>query len=173
MKTDSVLKVMNILFWIAFVGLSIKTGAILFSYIMSMVNGGTGASNLYLGLDLSLLYDFGNLAYSYIVLLFIIVTGLKAYIAYLVVRIFMRFSFSSPFEHSITESIARISQVAVAAASITIVARAYSEYIISRGIPVPLEWGSSEILLFAGVIYIITKVFERGTEIQQDNELTV
>ena len=173
MKTDSVLKVMNVLFWIALSGLSVKTGAILFSYVVSMINDGAGASNLYLGLDLSELYAFGTMPYSYIVLLFVIVTGLKAYIAYLVVRIFMRFSFSSPFEHSITESIGRISQVAVVAASITIVARAYSEYIISQAVSVPLEWGSGEILLFAGVIYIITKVFERGTEIQQDNELTV
>ena len=52
-KSTYVLKFLNVISWIVFLGLCIKAGAILYSYWVSMYLNDFGAKNLYLGLDLS------------------------------------------------------------------------------------------------------------------------
>ena len=172
-KTLVILKTMNVLFWVIFIGLCIKTGAILVSFSVSLFVNPAGANNLYLGLDLSDLFTFDKMHYVSIVSSIILINGLKAYIAYLVVRIFLKFKLSSPFEANITSLISEISYVALATGILAIVASGYSDWLAKKGIPIPHDWGSGEILFFAGVIYIIAQVFSKGKEIQTENDLTV
>ncbi len=172
-KTLVILKTMNVLFWVIFIGLCIKTGAILVSFSVSLFVNPAGANNLYLGLDLSDLFTFDKMHYVSIVSSIILINGLKAYIAYLVVRIFFKFTLTSPFEANITSLISEISYVALATGILAIVASGYSDWLAKKGIPIPQDWGSGEILFFAGVIYIIAQVFSKGKEIQTENDLTV
>ncbi len=99
---SNVLKIMNVLFWIAFIGLCIKTGAILTSFIVSLFVNPAGASDLYLGLNLSDLYSFDKLYYIVTVLLLTALTGLKAFIAYLIVKFFLKFKLSRPFSKELS-----------------------------------------------------------------------
>jgi hypothetical protein len=89
-RTSFILKSMNIIFWVIFIGLCIKTCAILISFMVSLFVNSEGAKNLYLGINLSDLYSFEIFLYVLVVSLIIVLTGLKAYIAYLVVRFFFK-----------------------------------------------------------------------------------
>ena len=172
-KTTFILKAMNIIFWVIFIGLCIKTGAILISFLISLFINSDGAKNLYLGFNLFDLFTFDKLHYCFIVSFIILLTGLKAYMAYLVVKIFLKFKFSSPFKTTVTSLISKISYVALGTGILAIISSVYSDWLIKKGIPISHDWGSDEILFFAGVIYIVAQVFKKGEEIQTENELTV
>jgi hypothetical protein len=172
-KTKFILKATNIIFWVIFIGLCIKTGAILISFLVSLFINSDGAKNLYLGLNLFDLFTFSKLHYVFIVSFIILLTGLQAYIAYLIVKIFLNFKFTSPFNADISLLISKISYVALGSGILAMIANAYSDWLINKGTPISQDWASSEILFFAGVIYIIAQVFKKGVEIQTENELTV
>lgn len=169
----TVLKIMNVLFWIVFIGLCIETGALLISFCVSLFISPASAKGLYMSVNLSKLYEYSKSYYIQIVSLIISLNGLKAFIAYLVVRIFIKFDFSKPFNPDVTALIATISHVALGTGIIAIVGSGTSEWLVKRGIAVPINWGGGEILFFAGVIYIIANVFKKGTELQTESDLTI
>ncbi|WP_077923348.1 DUF2975 domain-containing protein [Spirosoma sp. 209] len=169
----TVLKIMNVLFWIIFIGLCIKTGALLFSFSVSLFVSPAGTRDLYMGLNLSELYNYNLWYYVHMALLIIALNGLKAYIAYLVVKIFMKFDLAKPFNPDISTLIAAISHTALGAGILAMIANGSSDWLMKRGVDIPANYGAGEILFFAGVIYIIAIVFRKGTELQTENDLTV
>lgn len=172
--SNTVLKIMNVVFWIVFIGLCIKTGAILTAFFVSLFVSAQGASDLYMGLNLSELYEFSQYHYIGTVSLLIALYGIKAFIAFLVVKIFMKFNFSSPFNNEVTVLISRISYWALEAGVLAMIASGYTKWLTNHeGIAVPIDWAGEEILFFAGVLYIVSLVFKKGTELQNENELTV
>ena len=52
MKTKKLLKIMHVLAWLVFLGLLIRVGTIIITYLISINNGGA-SKNLFEGLDLS------------------------------------------------------------------------------------------------------------------------
>ena len=92
-NTKLILTTMHVLFWVIFVGLCIETGAMLTSFFVSLFVNPEATRNLYMELKLSDLYRFGKGHYIGIVSLMIYISGLKAYIAYLVIKIFIKFNF--------------------------------------------------------------------------------
>ncbi len=88
---------MHILFWIAFIGLCIKTGSLLFSFTVSLLANNQAAGNLFPALDLLELLTYSKTHYIIIVSILILLTGMKAYIAYLAVKVFMKFNLQKPF----------------------------------------------------------------------------
>lgn len=176
-KTEKILTVMHILTWIAFIGLCIKTGAILYSFFVSLFINPVAAKNLYLGLNLSGLMEYNIRHYCNMVSLIVFLTGLKAYIAYLVVKIFLKFDISYPFSASVGLLISKISYVALGTGILALVAYGYKDWLFKRGVSFltsdELSGGNGEFLFLAGVIFIIAQVFNRGIEIQSENDLTV
>lgn len=172
-KTSFILKTMNIVFWIIFIGLCIQTGAILISFAVSLFVNSEGAGDLYNGLNLSELLAFDMGHYISVVSLLISITALKAYLAYLVVKIFLKFDFSQPFSRKVSLLISQISHVALAAGVLAMLAGSYTRWLMKKGVTIPLSWESNEFLFLAGIIFIIAQVFKKGIEIQSENELTV
>lgn len=176
-KTKKILLVMNIVAWIIFIGACIKTGALLFSIFVSLFINPAGAENLHLGLNLSNLYNFGIQYYSAIVLLIVFLSGFKAYILFLVVKIFLKINFVHPFNTEVSLLISKISYVALGVGILTLAANKYSDWLTAKGVEFPglqdyLD-GAGEFLLLGGIIFIIAQIFIRGIEIQSENELTV
>lgn len=172
-RTKLIMDIMNVLFWVIFIGFCIKTGSLLFTFFLSVAVHPAAAQNLSMGLNLSDLYKFSAAHYVAIASMLIVLTGLKAYIAYLVVKVFLKFKIDQPFNADVASLITKISNVALEAGILAFIAAGYSKGLIKNGAAIPLDWGSGELLFFAGVIFIIAQVFKRGIEIQSENELTV
>jgi hypothetical protein len=100
-------------------------------------------------------------------------TGLKAYIGYWVVNIFIEMKMEKPFSEGVNRIITKISQIALLAGLLAIVAQAYSKWLIKMDVEIPIDWAYGEILFFAGIIYLIAQVFKKGIELQSENDLTV
>jgi hypothetical protein len=111
------------------------------------------------------------------VLLIAVLWTLKAYMFYVVVKIFLKINFVHPFGTKVGSLIAKISYVALAIGILALIATEYSDWFNKKGILLPTlppyVLGSSEFIFFAGIIFIISLVFKRGIEIQSENELTV
>jgi DNA-binding Xre family transcriptional regulator len=172
-NTSTILKTMNVVFWIVFIGLCIKTGSLLVSFIVSLFVNSAGAKDLYMGLDLSSVMAHNQRQYVYVVSLIVFLSALKAYIAYLVVRIFHNFNFSQPFNPTVSSLISRISHAALGTGVVGLIASGYTEWLIKQGVTIPVQWESHEFLFLAGIIFIIAQVFKKGIELQRENELTV
>ena len=172
-RTSFILHTMNVIFWIIFIGLCIKTGSILYSYIVSMAINPIAAQNLNSGLNLSQLYNYDIAHYHLVVWMLIVLTGLKAFIGYWVVKIFLEMKIEKPFSEGVQKIISRISQIALWAGLLAVVAQAYTDWLMKKDVAIPIDWASGETLFFAGVIYIIAQVFSKGIELQSENELTV
>ena len=106
-ETKQILTIIHILAWIIFIGVCLKTGAILnsffiSSFFISLFINPVAAENLHLGLNLSDLYHFNITHYTIIVTLIIFLSALKAYIFYLVIKIFSKINFVNPFNTEIS-----------------------------------------------------------------------
>jgi hypothetical protein len=172
-QQKNILTFMKVLFWIIFIGLCIKTGAIIISVFVSLFVNDIASRDLYEGLDLSAVKAFSDLQYYQMVTLLITVNALKAYMAFLVVKIFQRFNLASPFNEMASKHLSLISFTALSTAVISFIANAQARWLLKRGVAIDLHWGYEELLFFAGVMYIIAHVFQKGNELQSENELTV
>lgn len=176
-KTRKILLYMNITTMVLFIGVCIKTGALMFSLFVSLFIKTTAAKNLYLGLNLSGLYSFNIWHYAAIVSIIIFLSGLQAYILYLVTDIFLKIKFEQPFNSQVSLLISKISYVALGTGVLTWALNSYCEWLINRGVVFPnlqgYLGGGTEFILMGGIIFIIAQVFKRGIEIQSENEFTV
>ncbi|GAA4376603.1 DUF2975 domain-containing protein [Hymenobacter koreensis] len=175
MKPQStfVLNLMHGVFWVVFIGLCIQTGAILISFFVSLFINPSGAQDLYMGLDLSELSSFSVEHYAGVVSFTVYLLAMKAYMAYLVIQIFRKIDFATPFSPAVALLITKISQAALQAGVVALIAGSYCKWLTKSGVAVPVGWSGGEFLFLAGIIFIIAQVFKRGTDIQSEHELTV
>lgn len=178
-NTKTMLKITKILSWIIFIGLCIQTGALLFSYFVSIFINSMGSQNLHPGLNLSELYNNSKTHYTILVLLMVLLSALKAYIFYFIVKIFLKINLANPFSNEIYSLIVKISYIALTIGILAVIGEKYCEWLISKAINLPvlnLEQyigGKSEFLFMAAIIFVIAQIFKRGIEIQSENELTI
>jgi len=175
METKQVLAVMKIFTWIIFIGLCIKAGAIILSTIVSLFVNPEAAKDIYLGLDLSSLYELDMWYYISVLSLIIAVALLKAYIFYLVIKIFLKINIDNPFNMMVSDLISKMSYIALSIGIISKMAMEYNRWLVRHhGIsPISFDFGSNEFLFMAGILFIIAYIFKRGIEIQSENELTI
>lgn len=55
-----------------------------------------------------------------------------------------------------------------------IIGKTYAYYLAtSTGIALPAKYTGDEYFFIAGIVYIISQIFKRGIEMQEENQLTV
>ena len=175
-KNDFILKALNVVSWIIFVGLCIEAGALIFNFALTLFKP-IATHNIYKGLDLSELYE-NQFAHFIGVLSFVVVLSLlKAYLFYLVVQIFMKLNLVKPFDVEIAKLIEKISFEAFAIAIVSIVAHQYTKMLIQSGYEVShveKYWNdTAAFLMMAAIIFVISQIFKKGIELQNENDLTV
>jgi Protein of unknown function (DUF2975) len=168
---------LHVLSWIVFIGICIKAGTLLFSYLVSMFWNEQGAKNLYLGLDLSQLKMYSNTAYSIMAFFVLAIFVAEALLFYVVLQIFKKINFVNPFHETIGQLIKKMSVVALIIGLLSVFAVVYAKRHFSQGMQFPhlttmIDQGEA-FLFFAGILFFISVLFTRGVELQKENELTV
>lgn len=172
-RTNQILTVMNVASCIVFLGLCIQTGAMLISFFVSLFVNPAGAQNLYLGLNLSTLYEYSRGHYAVIVSFIIFLLASKAFMFYLTIQIFTKTNLVRSFNTDVASLVGRISYVSAAIGLLALVAKAYSDWLAKNGVAVSYNWGNGEFLFLAGIIFIMAQVFKRGFQLQQEQDLTI
>lgn len=187
MKTQQLISILKFIFWVVFIGFLIKAGALLFNFGLGSIYP-ERARNIYLGLDLFELRTTDIRAFIAVGSLLITVASLQAYIAYLVIKIATIGNLRHPFTEAIAVLLSKISHFALICGIISIIADNYCERLIKKGfyadltlggqraiekVEIDLTWSGQEFLFLAAIIFIIAKVFQRGIELQAENDLTI
>ena len=175
-NTDFLLKALNVIAWIIFIGLCIESGALLFNFTYSIYNP-IVAHNIYKGLDLSGLQAKSFAHFIGLMSFIVLISTLKAYLFYLVVKIFLKLNFVKPFSVEIAKLIEKISFEVASIAIVGAIAKQYTKRLIHSGYDISNAqeyWNDTgAFLIMAATIYVIAQVFKKGIELQNENDLTV
>lgn len=167
---------LKVIAWLIFVGLSIEAGGLLVNFVFSLYKP-EFVANLYNKLDLSEMYNRSKYAYFSMYSFLLLISFLKAYLFYLVVRLITQLDLLKPFNSFVSEQIAQISYYTFSIGILSYIARKTVGYLLKHGYVIDdlsQFWIDSQaFILMAAVIYIIATIVKRGIEIQSENELTV
>jgi hypothetical protein len=171
-RTEQILSVLHILAWIAFIGYAIEAGAVLVSFAVSCVNP-EAAKNLYLKLDFRHLRQFNMLYYSGSVLFMIVLSVMKSYVWFLVIKTLQKINLVSPFTKEVANMLERISYLLFSIWLIGMLSNGYTASLFKLTGELFGTYITGEFVFMAGLIFVISQIFKRGVEIQSENELTV
>ena len=171
MKATKLLKVMNFITWLVFIGLLIKAGTILSSYIISIGNE-QAAKNLFDGLDLSAYRNYSFAHYTFIVSYKVILFSIEAYIAFLVTKLLSGLNLEKPFNFNVQLLMRKISYSILYLWILAIIHNVHVQFLGKR-YDFPMDLFSSDFIFLAGIIFIFAQIVKRGIEMQQENELTI
>lgn len=175
-RNDFILTALQVISWIIFIGFCIQTGALLFNYIYSLFNP-IATHDLYLGLDLSEIYNESIALYTGLFSFIITLSALKAFVFYLVIKLFRKLNLVKPFSEEVSKLISEISYNALSIGIISLIAHQFTKRLIQEGYEagiVDKYWADSEaFLLMAAIVYVIAQIFKKGIELQNENDLTV
>jgi hypothetical protein len=171
-RTEQVLTVMNILAWVAFIGFAIEGGAVLTSYVVSCIDS-EAAKNIYNGLNLYNLRQFNFWHYTLHISFMILLSALKSYVWYLVIKTLSHLKLENPFKMETAQKLEKISYTLLATWIAGMTSSAHTAWLMKVTNEVHGNYVSGEFIFMAGLVFIISQVFKRGVEIQSENELTV
>lgn len=179
-KSVLILNILKVIFQIVFVLLCILNLAFLFLLFLSIFNENTGTlTHIKISLPnfrgtFSQLKGIGKLGLSIILFLALATSLVEAYMVFLVVKILKKLNFSNPFSKEISTLISKISLLSLLVGLFSILTRMISNSFMKKFI-VDIQLGDPNFnfLIFAGIIYIIGKIYQRGVEIQSENDLTI
>ncbi len=179
--THQILKVLEILSWIIFIGLCIEAGGIAVNTFITLAINPSGAINFWEGADyLSSLYNYDYGHFFVITFTMIIIAVLKAIMFYLIVKMFTskKLNLSQPFSLDLRRFILKIAYLALAIGLFSYYGYQYSAWLTKQGLKTAdlqsLHIAGADVWLFMAVIlFVIVQIVKRGIEIQDENELTI
>lgn len=178
--SKQILKALNVLSWIIFIGICVRTGGYIFNTIFLLTTNPFGAHYFWEGADLSGLLAFDQGYFIVMALLMIIVSVMKALLFYCIIKILhdKKLNMDKPFNKEINSLIFSLTYISMAIGLFSGWAAGYSEWFIKKGVLMPsLESlhvdGASAWWFIAILLFVIGHIFKRGIEIQTENELTV
>lgn len=173
MKTKQILIVMKVIAWIAMIGYAIKCGAIIISYLVSLKNP-IAANDLYEGLSYYQLYQSSFWTYTAVVSLIVVLLAIKVEIWIRVINLLSDFNLEEPFKRKTIKFLENIGYSLLLIAIITLIGNSYIDW-LNRHYDLHYQSLSSteENFFVAGIVFIISQIFKRGVELQEENELTV
>lgn len=178
--SKTMLKVLEILSWVIFVGLCIEAGGIIFNAFYALAINPIGAKNYWMGADLSSLYQFDPIFFFVETFFMSIAAVMKALLFYLIVKLLHenKLSLSQPFNEHVKRFIQIMAYLALGIGSFSHFGSNYAEWFTKQGVVMPtiesLKLGGADVWIFMGItLLVIAQIFKRGIEIQSENELTI
>ena len=180
-RTEKILKIINVFAWIIFVGTLVKFGTILIIFIISLFNPeyvlfkdievfgeGTSPGTYFYEIRESHLWN-----YIPYVISIILWTLIKSYLAYLIIKLLAKINLIHPFSMEVADRIVKISYALIFIWVLSFVVGFFDKWAtLAIGLEPQFEV-RGEFLFIAGLVYLIGNIFKRGVEIQNENKLTI
>ncbi|HSF54660.1 MAG TPA: DUF2975 domain-containing protein [Algoriphagus sp.] len=175
-KSDLIIKFLQVWSWITFIGLSILTGVLIFNYFFIQYNL-IGAKSLNIGFDLTGIYEQNPLLFNILVVTIILLTSLKATSFFFITQIFEKLKIVRPFSDEMYRMINKISIFFLSAGILGALSYHFGKGLEKRGFELSEAnqfWNDYDaFLMMAAVVFIISQIFKRGLELQNESDLTV
>jgi hypothetical protein len=173
-KTEKILLVLKVLAWMALFGYVVQCGSQMISFGVSFFNA-EAAKNIY-GTSLSLyeVYQHNRQYFIYIMSFVIALSAMHSYLWYRVAGMLTKLNLQEPFSRKVARTLEEIGIQLLGIWIVSMIAQQSVAWMAKNsGIQVGSLHAVNEYLFIAGIVYIISQVFKRGIEIQEENELTV
>ena len=178
--TKQMLKLLQVISWIIFIGLCIEAGGIIFSSVYTFAISPVNTHRFWEGIDLSSLYQFDPGQFIVIILFMVIVAVLKAILFYLIIKLFVekKLSMAQPFNPALRSFLLHAAYLALGIGLFSHSGCEYADWLSKQKVEMPdpqsLQLGGADVWLFmAVVLFVITQLVKRGIEIQHENDLTI
>lgn len=174
-RTEKILTVLKILAFMGAIGYSIDCGAQVTSFVASFINPEWAKRTYQVNLDIFNIREHSTWFYAYAMSLTIVVSALKATIWYVVFDLLTKLKLQTPFSMEVEKKLERIAYLLLGVWLVSSVFwKIYAYYLTqATGIQVPVDNNGDEYFFMAGILYIVSQIFKRGIEIQEENLLTV
>ena len=174
-KTETILMVSKFLALLGGIWYSILCGSQLLTLMASFINPEWAKRTYEADLNIFSIREHSIGFYVYAMCLTIAVSALKALIWYVVFKLLSKLKLQTPFSMEVEKKLERIAYLLLGVWIVSsIFWKIYIYYLLkATGIQLPTNSSGDEYLFMAGIIYIISQVFKRGIEIQEENQLTV
>lgn len=179
--TNQILKVLQIISWIIFIGLCIEAGAILCTTFITLVINPNAVQSFWEGSDyLSALYQLDQGFFMTITFAMIIVAVLKAIMFYLILKqlVDKKLNIAQPFSLKLKRFILNLSYIVLGIGVMSNIGAKQCSRISNQGFQTAnlesLDMEGADIWIFMSIIlFVIAQIFQKGIEIQNENELTI
>lgn len=162
--------------WLIFIGLCIEAGGLIVNFFFSIYRP-EFVPNLYQKLDLTATYKESKWSFFGIYSFILIISILKAYLFYIVIRLMHKMELSKPFNTYVARQISQMSYYTLAVGLLSYIARRLAKNLLQHGLVTdtldPFWADSQAFILMGAIIYIIATIFKKGVDIQNENDLTV
>ncbi|QIL37846.1 DUF2975 domain-containing protein [Pedobacter sp. HDW13] len=175
-RNNFVFKALHVIAWVIFVGLCIEAGGLLVNFIFSVFKP-EFVGNLYQKLDLSKMYQQSQLAFFGMYGFLLVVSILKAMLFYILIMLLYKLDLSNPFNSHVANKIKSIAYYTFSIGIISLIATQVAKDLQQQGYEtdkLDRFWEDGQaFILMAAVVYVISQIFNRGVELQNENDLTV
>ena len=174
-RTEIILVVLKVLAFMGFIKYSIDCGAQLTNFVASFINTDWAKRTYEINLEIFNIREKSIPYYSYAMCLTIAVSALKATIWYIVFALQTKLKLQSPFSREVQKKLEIIAYLLLAVWVVSsFFWETYTYYLKQdTGIQLTANNTGDEYLFMAGIVYIISQIFKRGIEIEEENQLTV
>jgi hypothetical protein len=180
MKTDNYLKILHIISWILFIGVSIEAGGFLFNALFTIWLKPIAAQKFWTEVNLSDLYSYSTNHFLVLTSFMIIVAVLRAVLFFYILKVFQKdkLDISRPFNKSLGLFLHKLAFLSLGIGVFSFCGAKFASVLASEGIRLPeiqyLRLAGADVWLFMGVtVLVIAQIFKKGIEIQKDNDLTI
>jgi hypothetical protein len=175
-RNNFVFIVLHVVAWLIFVGLSIEAGGLIVNFIFSVFKP-EFVGNLYQKLDLSKMYQQSKWVFFGMYGFLLAVSILKAVLFYVLIVLLYKLDLSNPFSSYVANKIKSIAWYTFSIGIISLIARQSAKNLLHYGFEIDKLnqfWEDGQaFILMAAVVYVISQIFKRGVELQNENDLTV
>ena len=175
-QNNFVFKVMIIVAWLIFVGLSIEAGGLLVNFVYSLFKPEV-VKHLYNKLDLSEMYNRSKEVFVMIYSFILVIAILKSILFYKVIQLASKLDLAKPFSSYVSSKIMTICYFTLSIGLLSYVAKEVVQKLLDLGYRIdqlnPYWVDSQAFILMSAVLYIIATIFKRGIEIQTEIDSTI
>lgn len=175
MKTKTILTFSKFLALLGALWYSILCGSQLLTLIASFINPVWASRTYEVNLDIFNIREHSIGFYVLAMCLIIAISALKALIWYLVFTLLTKLKLQTPFSMEIEKKLEGIAYLLLGVWLVSsFFWKTYNHYLVkATGIELTANNTGDEYIFMAAIVYIISQVFKRGIEIQEENQLTV
>lgn len=174
-KTEIVLTVLKYLALLGSIGFSIECGAQLVFFVTSFVRPELAVRVYKANAEWIQVSNFSIIYFSIGMTLVILISVFKATIWYLIFVLLQKIQIHTPFSMAVTKRLEMLAYLLLAIWIFSgIFLKTYFHYLAAdSGINLQIMESADEYFFIAGIVYIISQIFKRGIEMQEENQLTV
>lgn len=173
-ETEKILDILRIVAWIPFVGSIVLLTMKIAAFTLGLFAPGTNMTFSGTDIKLSGLRKDHLIQYIVAFSFLIVVAFLNIQVWKNVKDVLYKINLKSPFSIEVAVILEKIGYFLISTWAVGSMADGYLDYLskridgVEKGVGIDLNY-----LFTAGIVYVISQIFKRGVELQEENELTV